>query len=130
MTVQYTHIHDIGLNSAIKKVSATLVPSDVQGKQLTNQGQTDDVTLVLPPAQPGYSFCVVLSTTVAKYYRLDPNGTEVIYLQGTACTGGHYVGITSAVVGACISLMSFYDEDNSAYAWLASVISGTWVEES
>ena len=112
----------------IEAASDALSAEQCTRGMINNYGQTDDVTLTLPAAAAGYNFIVVLGTTVAKYFRLDPDAGDKIYLDGVADTDGHYCGIASAVAGAAIQLIAF-QTGAGEYDWLAMTISGAWVME-
>ena len=116
-------------NEDIEAASDTLTAEQCMGGQINNYGQANDVTMTLPAAAKGMSFKVLLGTTVAKYYRLDPAAGDKIYLDGTAGTDGHYCGIASAVAGACIVFQAFQTGAGPDYDWYASTVSGTFVME-
>jgi hypothetical protein len=98
------------------------------GGLINNYGQTDNATLTLPAIAAGYNFTVIIGTTVAKYYRIDPNANDSIYIDSATAGDGKYVGVASAVAGNCISCAAFQTGD-SAYDWLCTIISGAWVSE-
>lgn len=106
----------------------TITASQMHGQTINNYGQADDLTLTLAAAAEGLTFNVILGTTVAKYFRLDPDAGDKIYLDGTADADGHYVGIASAVAGAAISCKAF-QTGAAAYDWYCSAISGSWTME-
>jgi hypothetical protein len=114
-------------NEDIEPATDTLTAEQVMGGQINNDGQTDDATITLPAAAKGMSFLVTLGTTVAKYYRIDPNADDYICLDGTPDADGHYCGIASAVNGAAISFRAY--QVGGAYNWMAVTVSGTWVCE-
>ncbi|MFA5379806.1 MAG: hypothetical protein WC455_28870, partial [Dehalococcoidia bacterium] len=116
------------IKEIVKTASGNLAAAEVSGTIINNYGQTEDATLALPTAASGMSFMVVCGTTVAKFMRLDPAGTDLIYLDGVAGTDGKYVGIASAAVGAAISFVAIQTGE-SAYDWVATSISGTWAAE-
>ena len=125
--VQSTKSGVISLN-VIKSATGTLSASEMKGQTVNNYGQAADVVLSLAPAYNGASFSVVLGTTVAKYYRFDPDGSNTIYLDGVSCGAGKYVGIASAVAGAAMSCKTF-QAGASTYDWYCSAISGAWLCE-
>jgi len=108
----------------VKAATGTLTAAEMKGQTVNNYGQTDDVTLTMDAGADGLSFNVLLGTAVAKYYRLDPT-TVAIYLDGTSCGAGKYVGIASAVVGAAMSCKAF-QTGAPTYDYYCSAISGSW----
>ena len=112
----------------VKAATGNLTAAEMGGATINNYDQADDATLSVAACADGLSFNVILGTTVAKYYRFDPNSTELIYLDGTSCGAGKYVGIASAVAGAAMSCKAF-QTGASAYSWYCSVISGAFVCE-
>jgi len=109
--------------------SVTITRSQSFGGIINNYGQTGDAILTLLAIEKGMNFIVSLGTTVAKYYRIDPNSTDVIILDGVVLTGGKYVGITSAAQGAQIQFYSI-QTGASTYVWIANTVSGAWVAEA
>jgi len=109
----------------IKNTSATLNANEVNGTIINNYGQTTDVILTLPEAQQGMSFIVVLGTGVDKYFRIQANANNKIFLNGVAGALGGTIGIASAAAGCAISFVSF-KTSATTYDWLAVVIYGNW----
>jgi hypothetical protein len=109
--------------------SVTITRSQSFGGVLNNYGQTGDAILTLLAIEKGMNFIVALGTTVAKYFRIDPNSTDVIIFDGVVLTGGKYVGITSAAQGAQIQFYSI-QTGASTYVWIANTVSGAWVAEA
>ncbi len=118
----------IVLRDQIKTASAALVYADCVGGVINNRGQVNDVVLDLPLAVPGMNFTVILGTTVAKYFRLNPDDTDNIYLDGVTTGLGKYIGVPSAVVGNAISCVSF-EVGVSDNDWFCSTIAGAWAAE-
>lgn len=116
------------IDEDVEAATDTLTVSQCSGGLINNYGQTADITLTLPAAAAGMHFTVILGTTVAKYFRLDPASGDSIYLGGTTTGDGKYVGIASAVVGAAISFVAF-KTGASTYDWFASIAAGSWVAE-
>ena len=113
----------------IEAATRTIVAAEMKGQIINNYGQTGDTVLTLDAAFEGAYFTVILGTTVAKYFRLDPNDSDGIILDGAAIdTDGHYVGIASAAKGAAIQFMAI-QTGASTYDWFATTISGAWVSE-
>lgn len=117
------------VNEVVKSSTATLTTAEVTGTIINNYGQSEDVTLTLPAAANGLTFMVVLGTEVAKYFRIDPNANDKIYLNGTAGADGGYVGVSSAKAGNAISFTSF-QTGTDTYDWLAVSIAGDWSAET
>ena len=117
-----------GLKRVEKPATGSLSATECRGTLVTNKGQTDNAVEELPPIFEGASFIVSIETTVAKYWRLDPNGEEVIRFDGTALTGGYYVGIASAAVGAMLVVVAMYS--GTSLVWDIRTIDGTWAEQS
>jgi len=117
------------VNEVIKSSTATLTTAEVTGTIINNYGQSEDVTLTLPAAANGLTFMVVLGTEVAKYFHIEPNANDKIYLNGTAGADGGYVGVSSAKAGNAISFTSF-QTGTDTYDWLAVSIAGDWSAET
>ncbi len=111
-----------------KGSTGTLTVDEVIGQIINNLGQTDDCTLTLPAADEGLSFIVVLSTTVAKFYRLTPNASDKILLDGSPGANEEYVQIASCVQGATIQFIAF-ESATGVYDWLAITGVGNWQAE-
>jgi hypothetical protein len=107
---------------------ATLSLSQAYGAMINNYGQAADVTVILPPIAKGMNFTVILGTTVAKFFRLDPNASDSIYLDGVTTGDGKYVGVVSAAITHAIQFVAF-QTGNGTYDWYATTISGPWVSE-
>ena len=119
-----------GQNKEIIMASThTLDAVECKGTIINNYGQAADAIITLPPCAVGLSFIVLLGTTVANYYRLDPNASDSIFLNGVTTGAGKYVQIASAVQAASISFIAF-QTGSGVYNWYASSISGTWVAEA
>jgi len=116
------------LDEDIEAASDALSTSQCYGGLINNYGQTDNATLTLLAAATGMNFIVALGTTVAKYFRLEPNANDYIILDGTAGADGKYVGIASAVAGAMIQFIAI-QTGASEWNWCATTISGAWAAE-
>jgi hypothetical protein len=116
------------IEELVMSSSGAVSALQMQGQVINNYGQTGDVALTLAPATKGANFTVILGTTVAKYFRLDPDAGDKIYIDGTADSDGHYIGIASAVAGAALQFRAF-QTGASSYDWYVSVISGAWLME-
>ena len=115
--------------TVIKTATGNLLMSECLGTIISNYGQTNDVTLTLPAAFANGSFIVRIDTTVAKYFRLDPNGSEVQMLDGMDLGAGKYIGLTSAAKGAVIKYITL-QTGVSSYQWAAYTVAGNWTAES
>jgi hypothetical protein len=106
----------------------TLTANQCSGGLISNYNQSADAVMTVPTAFEGGNFVVLLSTAVAKYYRLDPTGSEVFVFDGTALTGGYYVGIASATVGARLDFIAA-QTGAATYSWHVYTIAGTWAAQ-
>lgn len=113
----------------IKSSTTTLTTAEITGTIINNYGQSADVTLTLPAAAKGLTFMVIFGTQVSKYFRIQPNASNQIYLNGIGIGNGKYVGVSSVTAGNAISFSSF-QTGSSAYNWLAVPISGNWVAQA
>ena len=111
-----------------KAASDTITANQLYGGQITNYGQSGDATLTLPAAVLGMNFSVILGTTVANFYNIDPAAGDSIYLDGATTGDGKYVGVASAALGNAIRFTTFTTA--GGVAWFATTISGTWVAEA
>ena len=100
-----------------------------RGNVINNYGQAADATLTLPTAVVGLNFTVILGTTVAKYFHLDPQAGDSIYLDGVTTGDGKYVGVPSATIGNSLSCATFQTGATPDYDWLCSTIAGAWAAE-
>lgn len=111
-----------------KDATGTLSATEMIGGVVNNYGQTDDATIALASMVSAKSFVVITGTTVAKYWRLDPDGSELIYLDGSSCGAGKYVGVASVAAGYVLSCRSF-QTGASAYSLYCSAVTGPWACE-
>jgi hypothetical protein len=114
------------LDSVIKASSGNLSAAEVTNTVISNYGQTADVTLVLPAAAEGYSVIFNLVTAVAKYFRVDVTGSEIMRLDGVDTTAGQYVGV-AAISSGCQIQMYTAPLTGSTSKWVANTISGLWL---
>jgi len=112
----------------IKSATGTLTAAEMSGQIINNYGQTADTTMTMDAGVKGATFPVLLGTTVDKYWRLDPDASNTIYLDGTSCGAGKYVGIASAVAGAAASVKAF-QTGATTFDFYFSAISGAWACE-
>lgn len=117
-----------GIPRVTKSATGSLSAQEMRGCLITNKAQTADAVVSLPPVAEGLHGLVCLETTVAKYWRLDPDASEVIIFDGTTLTGGYYVGIASAVAGAMLYVQARYAE--TTLIWDIRTISEAWVAQA
>lgn len=108
--------------------TANMTRRQAFGGLINNYNQANDTVITLPAIEKGMNFTVILGTTVAKYFRLDPNASDTIYLDGVADSDGHYCGVVSAAAGNAIQFVAF-QTGASTYDWFATTISGAWIME-
>lgn len=113
----------------IEAATDTLTANQCSGGLINNYGQANDMTLTLPAAAAGMSFTVILGTTVAKYFRIDPNASDSVYLDGVTTGDGKYIGVASAAIGNAVACQTF-QTGASAYDWFCATVSGAWVAEA
>lgn len=108
--------------------TGSLAAGHMRGHTIGNIGQTGNITLTLAAAFEGAEFTVILGVTAAYYFRLDPNASDKIFLDGTAGANGEYVGVPSAVSGYAITFKAF-ELTSGTFVWFASSICGPWTAE-
>jgi hypothetical protein len=91
------------------------------GLNATNFGAAGLITFTLPPATEGVEYTFVVRS--AQLLRVDPDGTEVIYYNGTGGGAGGY--LQSNDLGALMRLECVYEG-----RWEATTIRGLWTTES
>lgn len=101
--------------------SASLSSSDM-GKNITNTGAAGTITLTLPLASQSLGRGFRVQLTVAQIVRLDPSGTESIYLGGSG-VAGKYLNI-AAVIGNYVNVYC------DGTQWLVLDYSGVLTKES
>lgn len=104
-----------------KAATASLAVSDM-GKNLTNTGASGTITLTLPLASQCLGRGFRMQLTVAQIVRLDPSGTESIYLGGSG-VAGKYLNI-AAVIG------NYADIYCDGTSWLVTGYAGVLTKES
>jgi len=93
-----------------------LLAAEVSGTILNNYDGTPEAKEYdLPAAAEGYNF--VLCLGVAQNVTIDPNGTEIIYLNGTALAAGNSVTNAAPTIGECISCWTI-QTGASAFGWV------------
>jgi hypothetical protein len=108
-----------------KSGTGALSAAECTGTIINIYGQTDDMTLTLPTAFEGGSFRIQVSAALAKYIRIDPNGSEVQSFDGTDLTGGYYVYLSAATKGAMIQYVAI-KTGASTWQWAALTMVGQW----
>jgi hypothetical protein len=79
-----------------------LIALEVTGTLLNNYAASPEAkTFNLPAAAQGYNF--ILQLGVAQNVVIDPDGTEIIYLNGASLGAGVAVENTSPTIGECIT---------------------------
>lgn len=101
--------------------SGTITAAMMKGQNYTNYGQANDVTQTLEAAFDGANFCIFLSTTVAKHYRIDPASGDSIYKDAATAGDGKYVGFASAAAGDAVCFRAVQTGE-AAYDWIVSYI--------
>jgi hypothetical protein len=120
-----------GLNKEIvKALSGALSAAECSGTIVINTGMTDaDCTLTLPPAVVGLSFLCILPDVQSRYFHLDPDAGDSIYLNGVTTGDGKYVGVESGYLTAtALSIFAF--TKGAGVDWFAIPIYGAWVAEA
>lgn len=102
--------------------------AQVSNTQINNYGQTADVTLTLPAAARGLAFTVALGQTQANFYRITPNASDSIYIDGVTTGDGKYVGVAAAGIGYAISFVAV-QTGATTWDWVASIAAGPWVAQ-
>ena len=125
----------VGAVNTIKEDTAAttvaLTTNQCSGGQINNSGQaTANVnwTIPIPAVVTGMHFTVILTDTVAKFFLLDPDASDYVWLNGVVGTQGKGVQITSAVQGAAIQFKAF-QTGAATWAWYAVTVSGPWIVE-
>lgn len=99
-----------GMATIVTKASSgALSQAERVNTLITNTGQTGDVTMTIGTILAGEKFNFIANTTVAKYYRLDPDAPGHIYLDGLDCGEGKYIGIASIAKGNILSCAATED---------------------
>ena len=115
-------------DAEIVTADATLTANQCSGGLISNYNQSLDCTVTVPTAFAGGNFIVVLSTAVAKYYRLDPTGSEVWVWDGVAQAAGKYIGVAAATVGAALQFIAV-QTGASTWTWHVYTVAGAWSVE-
>lgn len=79
-----------------KAADATLTVAECNGSNITNTGASGTITLTLPAVASSGGVAFRVQLTVAQIVRLDPSGTEKIYLGGDGAAG-KYLNIAAAI---------------------------------
>ena len=117
------------LKEEIEPATDNISADQCRGSIINNYEQADNTVLTLPAIAAGMHFTVILGTTVAKYFRIAPNASDSIYLDGVTTGDGKCVGVASATAGNAIQFVAF-QTGASAWDWFAATVSGAWVAET
>jgi hypothetical protein len=105
-----------------------LIAAEVSGTVINNYSSSAAASEYdLPAAASGYNFILILG--LAQNVTIDPNASEVIYLNGAALTGGEAVVNTSPSIGESITCFTF-QTGASTYAWSCKSSDVDFVEET
>ena len=115
-------------DAEIVTADATLTANQCSGGLISNYNQSLDCTVTVPTAFAGGNFIVALSTAVAKYYRLDPTGSEVWVWDGVAQAAGKYIGVAAATVGAALQFIAV-QTGAAEWTWHVYTVAGAWSVE-
>ena len=116
------------LDEDIEASSGNLTANQCADGMLGNQGQTDDVTKTLPACAAGMSLRWVAGTTIAKYYRFDPDASNYFIVDGVAAAAGKYVGIATVTKGDAITIEAV-KTGAAEYNWNVVTGLGPWAAE-
>lgn len=105
--------------------SKTILSNEAINAVYDNVGQVAASDLLLPTAFAGGNLLLVCGAATAYAWRVRAGVADKIYLNGVAGATNGYVGISTPVVGAYISLFSF-KTGIGTYAWMAIVGNGDW----
>jgi hypothetical protein len=105
-----------------------LTAAEVSGTLLTNYDSSAEAKEYdLPAAASGYNF--VFRLILDQNVTLDPNGTEVMYLNGTAMAAGEAIVNTSRAVGQSITCMT-HKTGAATWQWFCDSADAEFLEES
>jgi hypothetical protein len=123
-----------GKNKEVYKTASAdspLTAIECSGTIVSNYGMTDaDCVISLPAAVEGLAFVCILPAVRAKYFRLDPDSSDKIYLSGVTTGDGKYVGVVSGYAAATAASFFTFKTGSGAYDWFCIPIFGTWVAEA
>lgn len=105
--------------AAVIDAGASTTLTVAQSGSLVLLNSSDVVTL--PAASAGVFYKFLAQTVATQGPRIDPNGSEVINLQGTDLTGGNYA--EAAAIGDTLTLYS------DGAKWWTIHGTGTWTYE-
>jgi len=120
-----------GTNIEIYKTAnadSPLTAAQVSGTIVSDYGMTDvDCTIALPTATLGYSFYCILPAVRAKFFKLQADTNDKIYLGGTAGSDNGLVGVASGYATASCAVFFTFKASDGGYDWYCASIFGTWV---
>ncbi len=103
--------------------SGDLTDAQVSGTLITNYGQAVANVQDLPASKAGMHFRATAETTGKGAWSFDPNGSEVIVLNGTALTAGNKVTLATPASGDTIMFACLRDG-----TWYANTVQGTFTD--
>ncbi len=104
-----------------------LTAAEMRGTLLNNYADTPGASVYnLDAAGQGYNF--ILSLGAAQNVEINPNGTEIIYLNGTALTGGNSVQNTAPTIGESITCYTVQTAD-SVWGWICKSADSDFVDK-
>lgn len=118
------YVADGNLPNVITVAASGNLPANaVNGAFITNAGQSQANEQELPAAVAGMSFIATVETAGVGAFTLDPNGSEIIILNGTALVAGNKATCATPAVGDTIGFWCL-----TAGTWIANSSRGTWTD--
>lgn len=108
--------------------SGVLSAAQVTGTLLNNYGMTLDNTQTLPAIFANAGFDFIAGATVAKYFRIDPNASDIICLDKVCGLAGKYIGWASIAEGDAVSCRAV-QTGAAAYKWYCYTVAGALTAE-
>lgn len=103
----------------VKTANATLTVAEVQGSMIVNTGAAGGITLTLPDAAAGMSFCVGGQT--AQDLTINPNDADTIVSSGIATFAAGDAISGAAALGDTLCAVA-----TDSATWYVTSIRGTW----
>ncbi len=103
-----------------------LTAAEMAGTVISNYGMTDaDCAIPLPTAAAGLASVVILPAVRARYFKLQADTNDKIYLIGVAGSNNGYVGFASGyATGSSFTIFTFKASDGG-YDWFVTPLFGT-----